>query len=167
MNLHLYCIAASVFSHFLLIPLHIIYPPTLLWPHLWILKELYTGSLASEDFSGAVFTRVHFQKIAQISSLCDFHYISEGIPSLMRFWLLMTYVLRIWFTHKLRTRCIIELLHNPNDSSVSMSFYVYQSRDSCKSLLLLLSPSYSFPVWCIFRKIQFTKKENNLGIYKV
>ena len=34
--------------------------------------------------------RGHFQKIAQISSLCDFHYICEGIHSLMRFWLLMT-----------------------------------------------------------------------------
>ena len=37
------------------------------------------------DFGGAVFTRVHFQKTARISSLCDFHYISEGIPLLMRF----------------------------------------------------------------------------------
>ena len=32
----------------------------------------------------------HFQKLAQISSLCDFHYISEGIPSPLRFWLLLT-----------------------------------------------------------------------------
>ena len=72
----------------------------------------YTRSL---DFSGAVFTRADFQKIAQISSLCDFHYISEGIPSLMRFWLLMTSVLRIWFlrifarpkkTHEPRTGCM-------------------------------------------------------------
>ena len=46
---------------------------------------LYTGSLASADFSGAVFTCAHFQRIAQISSLCNFHYISEGIPSLMHF----------------------------------------------------------------------------------
>ena len=43
------------------------------------------ASLVLEDFSGAVFTCAHFQNIAQISSLCDFHYISEGIPSLMRF----------------------------------------------------------------------------------
>ncbi len=50
----------------------------------------YTGSLTPADLSGVVFTCAHFQKIAQISSLCDFHYISEGIPSLMRFWLLMT-----------------------------------------------------------------------------
>ena len=57
----------------------------------------YTRSLAPAGFGGAFFTRAHFQKIAQISSLCDFHYISEGIPSLMHFWLLMTYVLRIWF----------------------------------------------------------------------
>ena len=28
-----------------------------------------------------------FKKVAQISSSCDFHYISKGIPSLMRFWL--------------------------------------------------------------------------------
>ena len=74
----------------------------------------YTGSLAPVDFSGAVFTHAYFQKIAKISSLCDFHYISEGIPSLLRFGLLMTYVLRIWVmwifarpkkTHKLRTGC--------------------------------------------------------------
>ena len=45
----------------------------------------YTRSLAPADFSGAVFTCAHFQKVAQISSLCDFHYITEGIPSLMRF----------------------------------------------------------------------------------
>ena len=45
----------------------------------------YTGSLAPADFSGVVFTLAHFQKIAQIYSLCDFHYISEGIPSLVRF----------------------------------------------------------------------------------
>ena len=46
----------------------------------------YTGSLAPADFSGAVFTHADFQKIAPISSLSDFHYVSEGIPSLMRFW---------------------------------------------------------------------------------
>ena len=40
----------------------------------------HTGSLALVDFSGAVFTCAHFQKIAKISSLCDFYYISEGIP---------------------------------------------------------------------------------------
>ena len=51
---------------------------------------MYTGSLTPADFSGAVFACAHFQKIAQISSLCDFHYISEGISSLMHFWLLMT-----------------------------------------------------------------------------
>ena len=48
----------------------------------------YTRILAPADFSGAYFTRADFQKIAQISSLCDFHYISEEIPSLMRFWFL-------------------------------------------------------------------------------
>ena len=53
-------------------------------------RLLGTGSLAPANFSGAVFTCAHFQKLAQISSLCDFHYISEGIPSLVRFWLLMT-----------------------------------------------------------------------------
>ena len=45
---------------------------------------MYTGSFAPADFSGAVFTCAHFQKIAQISSLCNFHYINEGIPSPMR-----------------------------------------------------------------------------------
>ena len=53
-------------------------------------QVLYTGSLALADFSGAVFTHAYFQKIAQIYSLCNFHHISEGIPSLMHFWLLMT-----------------------------------------------------------------------------
>ena len=51
---------------------------------------LYTKSLAPADFGGTVFTCVHFQKVDQISSLFDFHYITEGILSLMRFWLLMT-----------------------------------------------------------------------------
>ena len=32
-----------------------------------------------------LFTCAHFQHIAQISNLCDFHYVSEGIPSLMVF----------------------------------------------------------------------------------
>ena len=50
----------------------------------------YAGSLAPADFGGAVFTCAYFQKLAQISSLCNFHYINEGIPSLMRFGLLMT-----------------------------------------------------------------------------
>ena len=45
-------------------------------------------TLALSDFSGAVFPCGHFQKIAEISSLCDFHYISEGNPSLMHFCLL-------------------------------------------------------------------------------
>ena len=45
----------------------------------------YTWSLAPADFSGAVFTCAHFQRIAQIFSLCDFHYISKIIPSLMHF----------------------------------------------------------------------------------
>ena len=44
-------------------------------------------SLAPADFIGVVFTCENFQKLAQIFSLCDFHWISEGIPSLMRFWL--------------------------------------------------------------------------------
>ena len=43
-----------------------------------------TGSLDPLDFSGSVFTCADFQKIAQISSLCDVHYISEEITSLMR-----------------------------------------------------------------------------------
>ena len=37
-----------------------------------------------------VFTHAHFQRIAQITSLCDLHNICEGIPSLMHFWLLST-----------------------------------------------------------------------------
>ena len=45
----------------------------------------YNSSLAPVDFSGAVFTCAQFQKITQISSSCDFHYISEGIPSLIAF----------------------------------------------------------------------------------
>ena len=56
-----------------------------------------TVFLAPAVFSGAfftrahfLFTRAHFQKIVQISSLFDFHYIAEGFPSLMHFWLLVT-----------------------------------------------------------------------------
>ena len=33
------------------------------------------------DFRGAFFTPAHFQKIAQISSLCDFDYVSGGSNS--------------------------------------------------------------------------------------
>ena len=49
----------------------------------WLVAHLpwYIRSLAPADFIGAVFTRAHFQKIAQISSLCNSYYISEGIPS--------------------------------------------------------------------------------------
>ena len=50
----------------------------------------YTGSLAPADFSGAVFIHMHFQKVVQISSLCYFHDVREGIPSLVHFWLLLT-----------------------------------------------------------------------------
>ena len=64
----------------------------------WDGVVIHTRSLVPADFSVVVFTCAHFQKIAQISNLWDFHYISERIPSLMRFWLLMTWVLRIWFT---------------------------------------------------------------------
>jgi hypothetical protein len=52
----------------------------------------YTGSLAPADFSGVVFAHAHFQNIALIYSLCDFPYTSEGIPSLLLFWLLMSAV---------------------------------------------------------------------------
>ena len=46
---------------------------------MWVLiAQVYTGSLVPADFSGAVFTCAHFQKIAQISTLCNFPYISEG-----------------------------------------------------------------------------------------
>ena len=79
------------------------------------LLTTYTRSLLPADFSEAVFTCAHFQKVTQIASLGNFHYITERIPSLMYFWLLMTYVLRIWFmqifarpkkTHEPSTRCI-------------------------------------------------------------
>ena len=40
---------------------------------------MYTGSLAHGDLSGAVFTRAHFQIKAQISGICNFHYISEEV----------------------------------------------------------------------------------------
>ena len=51
--------------------------------------HLVYESLTLTDVSGAVFTHAH---VAQISSLCNFHYISEEIPSLMPFWLLITYI---------------------------------------------------------------------------
>ena len=66
------------------------------WHTKWGLVKLhYIRSLApadfsGTDFSGAVFTCAHFQKVAQISSLYDFQYITEEIPSLICFWLLMT-----------------------------------------------------------------------------
>ena len=41
---------------------------------------MYTRFLSSVDFSGVVFTHADFQKTAQISSLCYFYCISEGIP---------------------------------------------------------------------------------------
>ena len=45
----------------------------------------YTRSLTPASFCGAVFTCAHFQKKAQICIVCNIHYISEGIPSLMFF----------------------------------------------------------------------------------
>ena len=57
---------------------------TLSWNYRFILMRMtYTRSLVPADFSGVVFTCAHFQKMAQISSFCGFHYMSEGIPSLM------------------------------------------------------------------------------------
>ena len=52
----------------------------------WLFKSTHTSrSLAPLDFSGSVFTCADFQKINQISSLCDVYYIvSEEITSLMR-----------------------------------------------------------------------------------
>ena len=51
--------------------------------------------LASADFSGADFTHAYFQKIAKNPACAILHYSSEGIPSLIRFWLLMTSLMRI------------------------------------------------------------------------
>ena len=51
--------------------------------------------LGSCGFQWCSFHLCEFQKVANISGLRDFHYITEGISSLMRFWLLMTLVLRI------------------------------------------------------------------------
>ena len=51
------------------------------------MKKHYTGSLAPADFSGAVFTCSYFQIIAQIFSLCGFHYIcakKQQRPSFFR-----------------------------------------------------------------------------------
>ena len=62
-----------------------------------VTNDLSAADLVHVDFGGAVFNHAHFQKIAQISSLFDFYYKSEGIPSLMHFWLLMMWVLWIWF----------------------------------------------------------------------
>ena len=58
--------------------------------HLFSNDGKYTRVLPSLDISGVFFPRAHFQKIAQISNLCNFYYISEGIPSLMCFGLLKT-----------------------------------------------------------------------------
>ena len=40
-----------------------------------------------------------FQFVIQISSLCDFHYINEGIPSLVRFWLTGNALARVQRVH--------------------------------------------------------------------
>ena len=83
----------------------------------WTSFFVYTGSLAPADFSHVFFTYAHFQKIAQISSLCNFNYISEEIPSRMRFCLLIPK--GIWFlrifarpkkTQQPRTGCISNLI---------------------------------------------------------
>ena len=67
-------------------------------------SALYTGSMAPVDFSGAVFTCMHFQKIALICSFAISNYSSEGIPSLMT-WLMQIFA-RPKKTHKTRTGCI-------------------------------------------------------------
>ena len=48
-------------------------------------KISYTWSYAPADFNGALLTHEHFQKNAEISRLCNFHYKSDLIPSLMHF----------------------------------------------------------------------------------
>ena len=63
----------------------------------------YTGSLAPTDFNGAVFTCAYLKKkypvypAYAIFTTVQACYSSEEIPSLMRFWLVMTSVMRIWF----------------------------------------------------------------------
>ena len=53
--------------------------------------------IAAFATSPANFIGAHFQKVTQISSLYDFHYILELISSLMYSWLLMTSVFQIWY----------------------------------------------------------------------
>ena len=79
----------------------------------WVIY--YTPGPWLLQISVVCFSLAQFQKIAQISSLCNFYY--------MRFGLLMTWVLRIWFlgifasrkkTHEPRTWCIWILKHLTN-----------------------------------------------------
>ena len=65
----------------------------------YYLKNRYIRSLAPADFSGAVFTHAHFQKVAQISSIC------EGIPSLVLRIQFMRIFARPKKPHEPRTWC--------------------------------------------------------------
>ena len=51
--------------------------------------------MTTSIFKAQISTTPHFQKIPLIFSLCNFHYKSEGIPSLICFWWLMTSVLQV------------------------------------------------------------------------
>ena len=63
--------------------------------HIWLHQILGSCGFQLCGFPVCTFSK-NIWKIAQISSLCNFHYKSEEIPSLMWFCLLVTSVLPIW-----------------------------------------------------------------------
>ena len=92
---------------------------------------MYTGSLALADFSGAFFTHAHFQKIGQIASLCDFHYISEGIPFTHAFWVTNDLSAADLFPADFR-----QTQKNARAKDMMYNFYFHALVFSCDFLLL-------------------------------
>ena len=99
-------------------------------------------------FQWCGFSCENLQKIAQISSLCVFHSITEEILSLMNFWLLMTYVLQIWFmrifvrhkkTHEPRTGCIYIFFETQKTKETLLCSFLFDRICYQKWLLFLTS----------------------------
>ena len=96
---------------------------------------MYTGSLAPANFSGAVFTCAHFQKIALISSLCNFNYISEGIPSNLCFCLVSA--------ADLAHADFCQIQKNTGVKDQAEVYILDQKMDLCESLTLVTKHSKS------------------------
>ena len=102
-------------------------------------QRTYTRSLATAGFNGAVFTCANFQKIAHISGLCSFHKVSEGIPSIMPFWLLMPSVLQIW---------LLQIFTRPKKTyEPRIGYWVLSKRLSQRSCTII---GFQIMVGCLF-----------------